>query len=398
MIYLIDYKQLPSSNHVDYNHKYQLNQMVTLTRQGTKLMRESRSKVIQYKRAVIPNCTATLQQIIESIISESGTAHKVSTRREQINPADSNSGFRMVNRSSTFKTVLFGQLILFEQGKSQTLMTIADDVNYYDINAITSKQIKLAEDDEITEADKQKITREFVDSILYFGIRDNHVMIVQSSSLRTKDIENHLNWLIHSFGNIFNGDNFLVLQDKPTEDTIKKMHESPVKKINLGSVPIKNADSNDTITIKNISDSLDLPAAIREPVEKVKKIKFMPAGKGGDIMKAAFGEGWFNNLQLEDSLDESNLQVNLEITYFRKTNKDGQRILDTLATSLRNLDDEDISINLQGGGVIKGSDLKLSGKVNVQYNNGLIDENDLYLQMHKWLASKVQTGEVKVKN
>lgn len=376
----------------------QPNQMVTFTRQGTRLMKESRSKVIQYKRAVIPNCTATLQQIIDSIISENGTAHKVSTRREQINPSDSNSGFRMVNRSSTFKTVLFGQLILFEQGKSQTLMTIADDVNYYDINAITSKQIKLAEDDAISEHDKEKITREFVDSILYFGIRDNHVMIVQSSSLRTKDIENHLNWLIHSFGNIFNGDDFLVLQDKPTEDTIRKMHESPVKKINLGSVPIKNADSNDVVTLKNISDPLDLPVNIREPLEKVKKIKFMPTGKGGDIMKAAFGEGWFNNLQLEDSLDESNLQVNLEITYFRKTNKDGQRVLDTLATSLRNLDDEDISINLQGGGVIKGSDLKLSGKINVQYNNGLIDENDLYLQMHKWLASKVQTGEVKVKN
>lgn len=360
-------------------------------------MKESRSKVIQYKRAVIPNCTATLQQIIDSIISENGTAHMVGTRREQINPLDSNSGFRMVNRSSTFKTVLFGQLILFEQGKSQTLMTIADDVNYYDINAITSKQIKLAEDEAISDGEKEKITREFVDSILYFGIRDNHVMIVQSSSLRTKDIESHLNWLIHSFGNIFNGDNFLVLQDKPTEATIKKMHESPVKKINLGSVPIKSSDSNDAVTLKSVSDPIELPGTTNPPVEKVKKIKFMPAGKGGDIIKAAFGESWFNNLQLEDSLDESNLQVHLEITYFRKTNKDGQRVLDTLATSLRNLDDEDISINLQGGGVIKGSDLKLSGKVNVQYNNGLIDENDLYLQMHKWLASKVQTGEVDVK-
>ncbi|MBZ7597348.1 hypothetical protein FML05_24390, partial [Klebsiella variicola] len=256
-------------------------------------MKESRSKVIQYKRAVIPNCSATLQQIIESIISEDGAAHKVSTRREQINPSDSNSGFRMINRSSTFKTVLFGQLILFEQGKSQTLMTIADDVNYYDINAITSKQIKLAEDDGISETDKQKITREFVDSILYFGIRDNHVMVVQSSSLRTKDIESHLNWLIHSFGDIFSDDNFLVLQDKPTEETIRKMHESPVKKINLGSVPIKNATSDDNVIIKNISDQGHLPTTIRESVEKVKKIKFMPTGKGGDIMRAAFGEGWF---------------------------------------------------------------------------------------------------------
>ncbi|HCW7014771.1 TPA: hypothetical protein OX923_000305 [Citrobacter farmeri] len=361
-------------------------------------MKESRSKVIHYKRAVIPNCTATLQQIIDSIISENGTAHKVNMRREQLNPADSDSGYRMVNRSSTYQTVLFGQLILFEQGKSQTLMTIADDVNYYDINAITSKQIKLEGDDQISDDEKQKIKREFVDSILYFGIRDNHVMIVQSSSLRVKDIETHLNWLIHSFSNTFDGDNFLILQDKPTEETIKKMQQSPVKKINLGAVPIKNKDSNEQISISHIPDIQSLPSTIREPIEKVKKIKFMPTGRGGDIIRAAFGDRWFENLKLEDSLDESNLQVNLEITYFRKTNKDGQRVLDSLATSLRNVDDNEISINLQGGGTIKGSDLKLSGKVNVQYNNGLIDENDLYLQMHKWLASKVQAGEVKVKN
>lgn len=367
-------------------------------RERSRPMKESRSKVIQYKRAVIPNCTMTLQQIIDSIISDNGTAHKVSTRREQIDPSDSNGGFRMVNRSNTYQTVLFGQLILFEQGKSQTLMTIADDVNYYDIDAITSKEIKLAQDDSMGDSGKEKIIREFVDSILYFGIRDNHVMIVQSSSLRTKDLENHLNWLIHSFCNILSDDGFLILQDKPAEETIKKMQESPVKKINLGSVPIKNSDSsdsNDIVTLNHTSNPADLPSTKLESIEKVKKIKFMPSGKGGDIIKAAFGKEWFNDLKLEDSLDESNLQVNLEITYFRKTNKDGQRILDTLATSLRNVDDDDISINLQGGGVIKGSDLKLSGKVNVQYNNGLIDENDLYLKMHKWLSSKVSTGEVK---
>ncbi|EPK0081112.1 hypothetical protein P851_03137 [Klebsiella aerogenes UCI 48] len=360
-------------------------------------MKESRSKVIHYKRAVIPNCAATLQEIIDSIISENGSAPKVSMRREQINPADSDSGYRMVNRSNTFKTVLFGQLILFEQGKSQTLMTIADDVNYYDINAITSKQIKLEGDEKISEEEKQKIKREFVDSILYFGIRGNHVMIVQSSSLRIKDIETHLNWLIHSFGSIFDTDSFLILQDKPTEETIKKMHESPVKKINLGSVPIKNKEPSEVVNITHTANTQDLSEVARSPLEKVKKIKFMPTGKGGDIIRAAFGEGWFNDLKLEDSLDESNLQVNLEITYFRKTNKDGQRVLDTLATSLRNIDDDEISINLQGGGTIKGNDLKLSGKVNVQFNNGLIDENDLYLQMHKWLASKVQAGEISVK-
>lgn len=132
-------------------------------------------------------------------------------------------------------------------------------------------------------------------------------------------------------------------------------------------------------------------------VQKVRKMKFMPTGKGGNILKAAFGEKWFDDLKLEDSLDESNLQVNLEITYFRKTNKDGQLLMDTLATSLRNMDEDDIEITLKGGGTIKGGDLKLSGSINVQYNNGLIDENHLYLQMHKWLHAKIGAGEVAVK-
>ncbi|ERT14081.1 hypothetical protein [Photorhabdus temperata] len=356
------------------------------------MSKETRQKIVHYKRAVIPNCKSNLQDIVESIISENGAANKVSKRREKINQSDSNSGYRLINRNSTYKTILFGQLILFEQGKSQALMTISDDASFYDINSITSQQIKLETDDNISDEEKSKIKREFIDSILYFGIFKNHFMVVQSSSLRVKDVETHLNWLIHNFGDTLNKDNYLILQDKPTEETIKKITESPVKKINLGSVPIKSEtpDNKIHITYKSEVDK-------KNHIQKVKKLKFMPTGKGGDIIKAAFGENWFNDLQLEDSLDEANLQVNLEITYFRKTTKSGQRVLDTLATSLRNFDDDDIKIELQGGGIIMGKEMRLSGKLSIQYNNGLIDENHLYLQMHKWLISKIEAGEIEVK-
>jgi len=310
-------------------------------------------------------------------------------RREQVSPSSSDSGYRVINRSNTFQTILFGQLILFEQGKSQALMTISDDAAFYDINAITSQQIKLEADSNITEEEKQKIKREFIDSILYFGVLKNHIMIVQSSSLRTKDLETHLNWLIHSFGNSFSNDSILILKDKPTEETIKKLEKTPVKKINLGSVPIKSKTDDGSVQIQHTTN----PSA-EKGIQKVRKMKFLPVGRGGSILKAAFGESWFSELKLEDSLDEANLQVNLEITYLRKTNDDGQLLMDTLATSIRNMDDEDVEIFLQGGGTIKGGDLRLSGNVSVQYSDGLIDENHLYLQMHKWLHSKIGAGEI----
>lgn len=359
------------------------------------MLKQSRQKAIHYKRATISHCSSDLQTILESIISNDGTASLVGMRREQISPSDSQSGYRLINRSSTFKTILFGQLILFEQGKSQALMTISDDVSFYDINAITSQQIKLEADENVTIEEKDKIKREFVDSILYFGVLKNNIVLVQSSSLRSKDLETHLNWLIHSFSSDFNDKSILILKDKPTSETIQKLESNPVRKINLGSVPVKTKNEDGTIKIVNVSD----PNAVehKPSVEKVRKLKFMPTGKGGNILKAAFGEDWFSNLNLEDSLDDANLQVNLEITYLRKTTKDGQLVMDTLATSLRHSDNEDVEISLQGGGVLKGSDLKLSGTISIQYNNGLIDENHLYLQMHKWLVSKVSTGEVEVK-
>ena len=345
------------------------------------MKRDNRTKVVHYKRAVFMNCETTLQDVISSIISKNGSASKVSDRREKISSNNSDGSFKVINKNENYETILFGQLILFEQGKSQALMTIDDDLEYYDINSITSEQIKLSSDEKLTEEDAKKIKREFIDSILHFGIFKNHVMIVQSKSLTSKDIENHLNWLIRNFYDGVKEDTVLILQDKPTESTIKIMEKTPVKSIKLGSLPLK---AEDTINQSHTPNKL----------EKVKKIKYMPIGKGGSILKAALGEDIFNDLNLEDSLDDANIQVNLEITYFRKTTKSGQRVLDSLACSMRHIDEEDIQIDLTGGGVIKGGQLKLKGNLSVQYNNGLFDENHLYLVMHKWLLSQVKDGEI----
>ncbi|MCV5778902.1 hypothetical protein OFN45_31830, partial [Escherichia coli] len=86
-------------------------------------------------------------------------------------------------------------------------------------------------------------------------------------------------------------------------------------------------------------------------------IKYRPIGKGGALLKAFFGDNWANDINIKDSLDEANLQVSLEITYFRKTNDSGQAVIDSIATSLRHLDEDDISIKLQGGGEITGKEI-----------------------------------------
>lgn len=44
-------------------------------------------------------------------------------------------------------------------------------------------------------------------------------MIVQSTSLRARELEAHLNWLINTFTD--EKESVLMLQDKPSEETMK---------------------------------------------------------------------------------------------------------------------------------------------------------------------------------
>jgi len=343
---------------------------------------ESKQKAVHYKRAVVSNSYSTLQTLLEDAVGVGGAFEKVEHRQEYLVPGDDSGGARFINKSTNYKTLFFGQLISFEKGRSQALLTMNGDVAFYNIKSITSSQIALSrEQDEENEDQAEDAKKEFVDSFLYFGVYGNHLVMMQSSSLRSKDLEAHLNWLLKSAG-VLDSSSEIILQDKPTEEAFRQLQNSPVKSIKIGA-PVKGS------AVENESRESSLVE-----INQVRKIKFMPEGKGGDVIAAAVGENWVERLDLKDALDEANLQVQIEITYLRKTTKRGQQVIDSIATSLRHMDDEDFQIELKGGGTLVGNDLRLSGKLSVKYHNGLVDEDDLYLKMHQWLNSKISLGEI----
>ncbi|KFK98139.1 hypothetical protein [Serratia sp. Ag1] len=347
------------------------------------MSQENKQKAIHYKRAVIKNASCTLQSLLESAVGKHGIREKVDSRQECLNPSDENSGFRFLNKSDNYKSVFFGQLISFEKGRSQALLTMSGDVPFYDIKAITSSEIELKIEGSARPANKMRLKREFVDSFLYFGVYGNHMVMLQSSSLRARELEDHLNWLLTECS-LLDDQSAIILQDKPTKDAVEKLNAAPVKSIKIGS-PIKGkSELQDTMVQTG-------PGA---EFRKVKSVKFMPAGKGGDVIAAVLGNDWVDQLDLGDVLDEANLQVNLEITYLRKTTQRGQKAIDAIATSLRHSEGDDVTVSLKGGGVLKGNDLKLSGNVSIKYIDGLVYEDDLYLKMHTWLSTKINVGEL----
>lgn len=343
-------------------------------------MPESVTKTIHYKRAVISG-GGNLQEILMRVFADEGPAHRVGQRKEIVN-ADTAS-FRVVNHKRDYSGMLFCQMIYFEPGRSQAYITLNEDADSYALDALTNEALNNIEG----PVDRERHRREFVDSFLYFGVFENHIVVLQSSQLRARELEAHLGWLIGSFGGVAIG-TAIILQDQPSQETYDRIARAPVKKIQIGA-PISTA--------QEIPEG-ERPRPTETPEDETevnaRRVRFFPTGFAGDVIKAAMGADWFNRLDLEEDLDEANLKVSLEITYLRQTTRVDQVVIDNIATSLRHTEDADVRVELAGGGELKGGDLRLSGPISVtKLANGLLDEGILYHKMHGWLVSKLRQGD-----
>ncbi|HBP4952374.1 hypothetical protein ACSEOI_09635 [Pseudomonas aeruginosa] len=343
-------------------------------------MAETVTKKIHYKRAVISG-GGNLQEILERVFIDGSPAHRVGQRKEVVS-ADTNS-FRVINHKRDYNGMLFCQMIYFEPGRSQAYITLNDDAESYTLDALTNEVLNNIDE----PAEREQHRKEFVDSFLYFGVFENHLVVLQSSALRSRELEAHLGWLVGSFGGVAVG-TAIILQDQPSQETFDRVARASVKKIEIGS-PVTTAE-----VVPEGERQVQQNAAPAEEVEDARRVRFFPTGLAGDVIKAALGADWFNRLDLEEDLDEANLKVSLEITYVRQTTRVGQRMIDNIATSLRHVDEADVRISLNGGGEIRGNDLKLSGPISVaKLENGLLDEGVLYHKMYGWLIGKLRQGE-----
>ncbi|WP_296267407.1 hypothetical protein [Pseudomonas sp. UBA6562] len=355
----------------------------------------SKTKTIHYKNCFITG-EVVLQEALRKTLSKESIAGKPNNRQQQINGDDGTVVF--INRTSDYRGMTFCQLVVLESGKQQPFITVDDEAEFYSIDALASEQIpeKKKEGEEKpkstkknSDSEKVRKRKEFVDSILYFGVYGNHTVVLQSSSLRTRELEAHLSWLLGTCTKNIPDNAMFVLKDKPAESVYQKLMSKPVKSIKLGAPLTKDA-SNDPSSMTEIQyENVD------QDEVHASKVRFVPQGLGASMLRAALPDGFLEDLKLEESLDDANIHVALEITYLRKTTKIGQKVIDSVATSLRHLPESDVVINLQGGGRISGDELKLSGGISVKFtDSGLVDESVLFHEMHDWLLKKISSSEI----
>ncbi|MBE0472203.1 MAG: hypothetical protein IBX55_22185 [Methyloprofundus sp.] len=329
---------------------------------------EKKARKLHYKLAVISKGTTTLQQMLQTVVLNNGVLSKAADREEEL--SEVGDSFRLLNKPLIHSGMFFAQLMFWEQNQSHSAITIDKLAESYLVRTIQPSDLQ-------SQGNAQAQKEEFLESILYFGVLDNHIILMSSPSLTARQLESHLSWLLGTKTQNLPSDGIFSLSDKPTITTIKKLENSPARKLSYGA-PIKAEVREDSKSLNN----------------KVKSLQFVPAGITGELILAIFKDLGAPAPKLDDALDDANLRLKLEVTYLRQTTKSGQQFLDQLSNSMRHAHEEDVVVDLANGTQLKGKDLKLSTNIHVQFNNGAIDENALYHQMHTWLVSLINEEQI----
>jgi hypothetical protein len=342
------------------------------------LTRETKRRTINYKLVQLGDHPLSLQEMLEAtLLDNKSKFHLASNRRETL--TDDDKSFRFINRFSNYESsMLLCQMVQFEQGRSQMTIVIDDKAEMFEVTPISAQDIKQ------TSADKRNNnSTEFLESMLYFAIKGNHMVVMGSQALKSKELERHLNWYLNSLTQ--QGiESAIILSDKPTAAAMKLLAKAPAKSVSVGS----------DITYEQSVDSPQYDSVADRDVTEAKSVRWTPTGLGANLLEYLRDKGYIDNFDFNETLDDANLQVSIEFKYSRQTTITGQKVIDSLSTSLRHLDDDDVRVNLKGGGEIRGGDLRLSHQISVAFINGKVDEPDLYYQMKDWLTQKVKTAEV----
>lgn len=323
---------------------------------------ETKYKTVRYKNVKLKGNNTLAGYLKQVVLDEGSDFFKVKNRQQSV--SINSDDFIFINHVSEYKNMVYGELVVIEMGKSQPFIDLEDDASEYKIKALSTTQISTEEDKEKTS----ELKREFVESVLYFGVIDNHLAVIQSRALTARTLEAYLDWLLGEASEAMADDYAIILKDATNRKIQEKLESTPTKKLIIGANVVAEP-SNFSTQVANPTFSL--------PDKIVQVIK-------------AFLKEDFSDLKLKDDLEDANLRMRIEMTYDRKTSESGQRVIDTVAASLRHSDD--YKIELADGTTITADELKLSGTIHMQFINGNVYISGLKSQIHTWLIENVDFG------
>lgn len=330
-------------------------------------------KAVHYRRCRLqPAGTQTLQQLLSQAIADRAL---IKDRTETVDTAA--RSFRVISVTKQVGAMLCGAVLTFERGSYQ--MVINDDPEATTLKLTAMKPPM-----------QGAVQQQFVPGVLFYSIFEDHVAVVQTSSLRTNGLEQHLAWLLRDQAKLLQKDQGLVLADEPKKATQERIKKSRVKSLSLGRPFMVPADP----IVEDSNTPVVGSAASRKKTD-VSRLK--PDSAMVAMLRGFLPDDNFSALELDGTVYDGDLEVWLEIRYPARTRSQPAstaKLLDDLAIALRDQEGDSVELELADGTTVKGSDLKITGSLPLTFSDGLPGVDDFFASMAQWLESQIKNGMV----
>ncbi len=293
---------------------------------------------------------------------------------------------RMVNTHDVQKAFAFGDLTQFEQGALQALIETGQ----------TGASIDVAQN----QAPKNY---EFVQSLMYWFIQGNHVLMIQSQSLQGRHLEEYLEWLLSTMGAELKASQHIALE-KQLSPSDPALALQDIREIEIGGAPLNSRSVGISSTKRG--DDLNMlatetnetrgdTALIGSQYPLTSQVRLVGetrtgSDRGLDVLRAAMTDPADAD-RLVNSLPEgAELDVRVKVGF--RTHRRG---LDhsSMTKALRNLPERDVVAHGRNG-KISGGDLFLSYKANVKLIDSLLDPEDVLRAFKEAFNSFVDNGRI----
>ena len=326
-----------------------------------------RSKTAHYRRCYLTdgqNSDASGGQTLQELLA---AASKAVPRPWLRAIGVGNAAHQLLTVLISKNSCLCGEVVFYEPGRKIPLVDIEKDGSTWQ--------------DTIHPKDSAGRRRQFQEQSLFFAVRENHVAIMQSVSLQADELQAFLSWLIQTKANLV--PNALIgLQNLPAKSALEKLKDHKIKGIKFG-------DRLFTSVREQCPPEPGKPATNRRRF--VQRLEASP--RIVDILVAlGIAQPIIDKLAVNP--DPGAIQVDVEITYRSRSEKEAVGVLYSLAATLGKQDGLETEIRLSGDSSIKGDELSLRGPVTVQCPAGCVAVDDALSKLSRWLAEQIKSGKV----
>lgn len=330
-------------------------------------MPNKKRKTLQYRKAIISDKSQTLYSLLLQALQK-----LPQPADRSLETAKGDDSFRLINDHKPSGNMIFGEFVCYEKGTSQPILSrdVVLEGTHFPVKYLRMKDVPK----EFSGKDA-----DFVNSVLYFAVFRNHVILAPTQQIRIDLFEKYLSWLLGvQSGVLAPGVSFNLRVGLRKEDDQEAT--SPIVSMEIGGA---------MQTIETEEGGLDLEPASSEALTVQNTTSF---GLGRDMIVNFLKSLGDYTSNWETILNGSDVTARLIIKSSSKKAEDNKKLFSRLQqTCYRNLPPEDIVYKRKDGKTVRGETLMLSKPVYLQASrDGFISPDELYAEMNNWLTELIQ--------